>query len=698
MPRPSPFLGRVTSIVFAFSLLAVPAQAEVSVPSVFSDHMVLQRDLPLPIWGTANPGETITVTFGMQSRSAQADADGQWRVDLDPMEASATPRELRIAGSNEISIKDVLVGEVWVCGGQSNMEWTVDQSADPARERANADRPTLRVIKAPRVTSNVPRNDIAAKWTVCTRETVGGFTAVGYAFGRELQDALNVPIGLLSINWGGTRIEPWISSRSLLASELSRDRMRSMEAQRLAFESMSEADRFDQAQIRRNEHAREVATYLDRQQEKDPGTRGRWMLPAIDPADWTTVHLPRLWRDTDASLADFDGAVWYRRTIDIPEDWAGRNLLLELGAIDDSDIVWFNGVRIASSIEAWPEPRRYRVPAGIVKPGDATITVMVIDAGGAGGIAGPANQMKIGPIDRMATTTASIPLAGDWKWRRGGEHVGARPRPAATEDKAPGTNPTDYAALHNGMIAPFTPFAVRGAIWYQGESNAGEPDRYEGFLPLLISDWKQAFENSDFPFGIVQLAAYKAEREDLPAEGDWALLRDAQSRAADAIPRAGLVVTTDIGDATDIHPRNKREVGRRLSLWALVDAYDQPTEGHESPIVESIVKIDGPREAKAFRLMIDGRGSRLVTRLGAAPGGFAVSGPSGDFHWADAQISPDGMSVIVWSEVVPDPVEVCYAWQNNPNRANVTNDRGLPLVPFRSKSGELFRRESPSKP
>ena len=389
MPRPSPFLGRVTSIVFAFSLLTVPAQAEVSVPSVFSDHMVLQRDLPLPIWGTANPGETITVTFGMQSRSAEADADGRWRVDLDPMEASATPRELRIAGSNEISIKDVLVGEVWVCGGQSNMEWTVDQSEDPARERADADRPTLRVIKAPRVTSNVPRNDIAAKWTICTPETVGGFTAVGYAFGRELQDALNVPIGLLSINWGGTRIEPWISSRSLLASELSRDRMRSMEAQRLAFESMSEADRFDQAQIRRNEHAREVATYLDRQQEKDPGTRGRWMLPAIDPADWTTVQLPRLWRDTDPSLADFDGAVWYRRTIDVPEDWAGRNLLLELGAIDDSDIVWFNGVRIASSIEAWPEPRRYRVPAGIVKPGDATITVMVIDAGGAGGLPAP---------------------------------------------------------------------------------------------------------------------------------------------------------------------------------------------------------------------------------------------------------------------------------------------------------------------
>ena len=645
--------------------------------------MVLQRDLPLPIWGTADPGEVIAVTFGPQSRSAQADADGRWRVELDPMEASATPRELFIKGANEIRIKDVLVGEVWVCGGQSNMEWTVDGSDGPARERAGADRPTLRLIKAPRITSNVPRTDIDARWTVCTPETVGGFTAVGYAFGRELQDALDVPVGLLSINWGGTRIEPWISSRSLLASELSRDRMRGMEAERLAFESMSEADRFDRDQIRRNEHARSVASYLDRQQEKDPGTRGRWMLQDIDSTDWGTVRLPRLWRDTDSSLANFDGSVWYRRAIEVPEDWADRNLLLELGPIDDSDIVWFNGVRIASSVEAWPGPRRYRVPAGIVKPGDAMITVMVIDAGGAGGIPGPANLMKIGPIDRMATTTASIPLAGEWGWRRGGEHVGARPRPAPVSERKPGTNPTDYAALHNGMISPFTPFAVRGAIWYQGESNAGEPDRYRAFLPMLIDDWKRSFERENLPFGIVQLAAFKAARDDLPAEGDWALLRDAQAAAAHELPQVGLVVTTDIGDATDIHPRNKREVGRRMSLWALADVYGRSIAGSESPRAELISRVDGPDGVKAFRITVDESGGRLKTTSEGPPQGFAVSGPSGRFRWAEARFDPDGRSVVVWSPDIPNPVGVCFAWQNNPVRANVTNELGLPLVPFR---------------
>ena len=664
---------------------STPATGDVSLPSVFSDHMVMQRDLPLPIWGTADPGEMITVIFGMQSRSARADAEGRWRVDLDPMEASATPRELRITGMNEIRIKDVLVGEVWICGGQSNMEWTVDQSDRPELERADANRDGLRVLKAPRTTSHVPREDLPAKWVVCSPETVGGFTAVGYTFGRDLQDALDVPVGLLSLNWGGTRIEPWISSESLLASNLARDRMQRLEAERRSFDSMSEAERFDLDQIKRTEHARSVAAYLDRQQERDPGTRGRWMLADIDSDDWSTVRLPRLWRDTEPSLANFDGSVWYRRTIDVPEDWANRNLLLELGPIDDSDIVWFNGVRIASSVEAWPEPRRYRVPAGIVRPGVASISVMVIDAGGAGGIPGPAGLMKIGPMDRMATKTPSIPLAGEWRWRRGGEHVGGRPGSAPTAAKAPGTEPTDYAALYNGMIAPFSPFAVRGAIWYQGESNAAEPERYRGFLPLLISDWRRSFERDDFPFGIVQLAAFRAEREDLPAEGGWALLRDAQSATAEEVPDAGIVVTTDIGDAADIHPRNKREVGRRLALWALADAYGADEPGYESPRMASATKVDRPEGPKAIRVMIDPSGGTLATTNGEAPAGFAVSGPSGRFHWAEAEITDDGRSIIVWSPDVPDPVEICFAWQNNPTRANVVNSRGLPLVPFRSR-------------
>lgn len=659
--------------------------ADVSVPSVFSDHMVLQRDLPIPVWGTASPGEVVSVTFGNQSRSVKAAANGNWRVDFDPMSASTVPRELEIVGTNTISITDVLVGEVWICGGQSNMEWTVNGSNDPDREKADANRPTLRLIKAPHVTSNVEAANIPAKWTICSPDTVGDFTAVGFTFGRDLQDALDVPVGLLSINWGGTRIEPWISSRSLLAAELSSDQMRKMQSAIDAHRGMSEAELFELAQLRRNEHARSVAGYIDRQLATDPGVPGGWMLPETDVSAWPTVELPRLWKATDKSLATFDGAVWYRKQIEIPADWTGRNLRMALGPIDDSDIVWFNGARIASSVEAWPQPRNYRVPAALVKQGPATIAVMVIDSGGAGGWGGRAADMKLGVMDRKAANPASISLAGAWNWKKGAAHSGGRPIPAPGDLREPGLQPTDYAALYNGMITPFAPYAVRGAIWYQGESNAGEPDRYQEFMPMLIKDWQTTFERDEFPFGIVQLAAFKAARDDLPAEGDWALLREAQSMAARDLPDVGIAVTTDIGDARDIHPRNKREVGRRLGLWALAEAYDRPTEGYESPSLEKAEKVAGPDGGSAMRITFNQTGAGLKTRDEKAPNGFALSGPDGKFQWANAKIEDGGRSVLVWSADVPDPAGVCFAWQNNPVRANLVNSAGLPADPFKAK-------------
>ena len=645
--------------------------------------MVLQRDLPIPVWGTASPGEEISVTFGNQNRSAKADSQGAWRVDLDPTPASTVPQKLEISGENTISITDVLVGEVWICGGQSNMEWTINGADDPARERADANRPTLRLIKAPHVTSNVETKDITASWAVCSPETVGDFTAIGFTFGRGLQDALDVPVGLLSINWGGTRIEPWISSKSLLAAELSAEQMRQMQSNIDAHRGMCEAERFDLAQLRRIEHARSVAGYIDRQLASDPGIPGGWMLPKTDASAWRTVELPRLWKATDNSLAAFDGSVWYRRQIEIPNDWTGRNLLMELGPIDDSDIVWFNGVRIASSVEAWPQPRKYRVPAALVKKGPATIVVMVIDSGGAGGWGGRAADLKLGVMDRKAADPASMPLAGAWKWKQGAAHEGGRPTAAPGDVREPGLQPTDYAALYNGMIAPFAPYSVRGAIWYQGESNAGEPERYQEFMPMLIKDWQATFERDEFPFGIVQLAAFMAARDDLPAEGNWAVLREAQSMTARDLPDVGIVITTDIGDARDIHPRNKREVGRRMGLWALAEAYDRPIDGYESPSVEKIEKVAGPDGVKAFRITFTGVGEGLETTDGKSPDGFAISGPSGEFRWADAKIE-FGSSILVWSAEVPDPVDACFAWQNNPIRANVVNSQGLPLDPFKS--------------
>lgn len=682
-------LGTVAAVVTSITIPA--ATADVSVPAVFSDHMVLQRDLPVPVWGTASPGEAVTVRFADRLASTAADAEGRWRVTLDPMAASDEPRSLVVEGRNRIEIGDVLVGEVWVCGGQSNMEWTVDGSSDPGAEKATANRPTLRLIKAPHVTANRPKDDIASSWTVCTPESVGAFTAVGYAFGRHLQDELDVPIGLLSLNWGGTRIEPWISNESLMAADLSRDAMAAQLDAVAAFEAMSEGDRFDAEEKARLEHARTTANYIDRQLASDTGLQDKVIATGHDDSAWATVELPKLWSATDASLRNFDGGVWYRRTIDVPENWSGRNLLLELGGIDDSDVVWFDGVRVGSTVEAWPQARRYRVPAPIVKPGPRTLTVLCIDSGGEGGFGGPADAMKIGVIDRMAADPAFMRLDGTWKWRKGGPHQGGRPAPAPSTVPEPGMRPTDYSALHNAMIQPFAPYGVRGAIWYQGESNAGEPDRYQRFMPMLVDDWGRVFERDDLPFGIVQLAAFKAFMPDQPVENDWPLLREAQSATAAAMPNVGIVVITDIGDARDIHPRNKREVGRRLAGWALHDHYGRDNDSYASPRIVGCAKAsvpDGVRTevpTRAVRLEVDHAMGGLKTRDGKAADGFAVQGPSGRWHWAEARIVDGGDAVVVWTDQVPDPVAVAYAWQNNPERANVTGGSGLPMDQFRGR-------------
>lgn len=676
--------GLPTVISIALSVFAITSIScgDITLPAVFSDHMVLQRDLEVPIWGTADPGEKVRVQFAGQDQTTTADSQGHWTVTLKAMPASTESRSMRIQGNNQIEITDVLVGEVWVCGGQSNMEWSINNSNNAKEEKASANRPDIRLIKAPHVTSSTPAFTIDSRWQITTPETVGQFTAVGYLFGRDLQDALDVPIGLLSINWGGTRIEPWISRQSLSQHPRSRDHMRALGEQQDAFNNMSAADRQQLLNEKEAAVSRQTAGYLDRQLAKDPGTQGKWFSPTTDTSTWKTTQEPRLYKDTDKSLAKFDGGVWYRKTVNIPESWSGRNLILDLGSIDDSDIAWFNGVRIGSTIESWNQHRGYEVKGAIVKPGAATIAVLAIDSGGAGGMTGPANKMRLRPMQPTVDDVPNaISLAGEWSWKKGGKHTGPRPgaRPTLAE---PGTRPSDYAALHNGMLAAFTPYAVRGAVWYQGESNANQPDAYAEFLPLLIADWQREFKREQFPFGIVQLAAFKPFTPNEPAQGGWAFLREAQSHAARTVPNTGLVVTTDIGDAKDIHPRNKQDVAKRLALWALATVYGKNVGSWSGPTFESMKKLTLKDGTKALEIKFNHAEGGLKTRDGKAPGGFAIAGSDGVFHWATARIFKG--NVIVFSPNVADPIAVRYAWQDNPVNANLVNAAGLPADGFRS--------------
>ena len=675
-------LRMVISLPLLLVVLTQASQADVSMPAVFSNHMVLQRDLEVPIWGKAAPGEEVRVAFAGQEETAITDEFGHWTVTLKPMPASATPRAMTIQGNNRIDITDVLIGEVWVCGGQSNMEWTINNSNNPEEEKRDAKRPTIRLIKAPHITASSPQFTINAEWKAATPETAGQFSAVGYFFGRDLQDVLDVPIGLLSINWGGTRIEPWISRRSLSELPRSRDQMRELGQQQDTYNAMSAADRQQRLETLQAASKRQTAGYLDTQFTNDPGSQGKWFSKSLDDSSWKTTPEPRLYKDTEKSLANFDGGVWYRKTVDIPKAWAGKDLVLDLGSIDDSDITWFNGVRIGSTTEAHNQHRGYEVKGAIVKPGPATIAVLAIDSGGAGGMTGPEKKMRLRPEQFAKDAPESISLASEWRWKKGGAHSGPRPSTSVPNLAEPGTSPQDYSALHNGMLAAFTPYAVRGAIWYQGESNASEPDAYKEFLPLLIADWKREFKREKFPFGVVQLAAFKPHAPNQPAQGGWAFLREAQSHAAKTVPDTGIAVTTDIGDARDIHPRNKQDVAQRLALWALATVYGKDVGFWSGPTFDSMKMLTLKDGTKALEITFNHAEGGLKTHDGKSPGGFAVAGSDRVFHWATARISEG--KVIVFSTNVADPIAVRYAWQDNPITANLVNAAGLPADGFRS--------------
>jgi sialate O-acetylesterase len=482
---------RAVGSAVLLALLPATAHADVSLDTPFQDHAVLQRDRTIRVTGRAEPNEALTLSFGATRVAGNADAEGRFALALAAMPASLEARELVVeAKSGRASARDVLVGEVWFCSGQSNMEWPVDAAHDADRAREATSKVVIRSYKAEHRTANRPAARAGGAWRVASPETVGGFTAVGWWFGLDLAGALDhaVPIGLVDISWGGTRIEPWIPLDALAKSD-------------------------------------------------------------------------------------------FKQTAD---DLAAR----------------------IAAFETDP-------PAG---------------------------------------------------------------------RKAPGTEPHEPAAIYNAMMAPWIAYPVRGAIWYQGESNAGEPDNYRKLLPLLIRSWREKSGNAEMAWGVVQLAAFQPFVEREPAQGAWALLREAQFRGTREAGNAGMVSAIDLGDASDIHPRRKREVGERLAMWARNTVYGEASVAWKGPELASVGRENGAMVRVRF---VHAEGLRATD---GKPGGFALAGADGKFVWAEAMIMDEGRDGIVLSAPgVDEPVEVVYAWQNNPERANIVNGAGLPMVPFRAK-------------
>ncbi|MEE2680873.1 MAG: sialate O-acetylesterase [Planctomycetota bacterium] len=699
------------STSFLVSLPPSPASADLRLPAIFGDGMVIQRDQPFEVWGWADPGSRIHVLLGTESSlqprtyatTCRADASGRWTATVvEPgqgpewTDASWTLRVSEYAGDrpmpelivdhdgrridleesggedtsiDRVMISDILVGEVWICGGQSNMEWPINQSDGDGRSKQEMTNARIRLINVPRRASARPQEDIDAGWERCTPERIGSWTAVGYFFADRLNRELQVPIGLISSNWGGTRIEPWIDLEDLREHPTFRDRANTL-AERIHHWEALDAERLQEMQEgARKTLERDQATYWKRINSEDPGHRGGWMKSNLDEREWREMELPGEWERSVEELRDFDGTVWFRKEITIPPEWRDReDVVLNLGGVDDSDQTYFNGTLIGCSTDWVNRNRRYPVPNELLTE-EAVVTVCALDPHGAGGLTGPRITLDAPGIGE------SIDLQGTWKWRTG-IRTNRTVQSSASMPSNPGEQATAYGSLNNGMIKPLVPYSVRGAIWYQGESNAAQASEYRILLPMLIDSWRSDF-GDDLAFGIVQLAAFKEVSQD-PDQGGWAHLRDAQRHAARTVPNTGLVVTTDVGDARDIHPRNKKAVGDRLAGWALHDVYNDETAVPSGPIALD-ARRSGPSVVVNF--------TECADSLAVAGGlenldGFALAGSDGRFFWANATI--DGKNqVVVRSNQVREPRIVSYGWQDNPVRANLVNSEMLPACPFR---------------
>ena len=619
--------------------------------ALFSDDAVLQRDRIIPVWGWTTPGQNVSVKLDAKTSVARADASGRWEARIGPYPAGG-PHTLSVSDANvadAVTRKNILFGDVWLCSGQSNMEFGIGNLTDADAEIRGANYPNIRLFTVPKRVATAPTSNVDSQWLPCNPTNIkqgawNGFSAVAYYFGRKLNRDLDVPIGLIHSSWGGTVAQAWTSESSLGTLPDFRQQISDFKAANAPSALSSE--------MRTNNWLTKA----------NPAIPANWTAPDANDAAWKTEDLPGAWENAGiAELGGFDGIVLFRREVMVPAEFVGQDLTLDLGGIDDSDVTYWNGAQIGTT-DGWQKKRSYTIPGAQVKAGRNVIAVRVTDTGGGGGFVGEAGDMKL-----ARAGAAPISLTGDWKYEIAAplDKMGSMPREINRND------PNQDDVLYNGMIAPLEPFTLKGAIWYQGESNEGNPEQYGRLLPALIRDWRQKF-GEPLPFYIVQLAGFKAP-DDAPSDESWPQIRAAQSKTAQTVPNVGIAITTDIGDEKDIHPKDKLDVGERLALAALAQTYGKNVE-FSGPTVQS-VKPGSSSVTVNFAhaqggLSLKGEDTGRV---------FAVAGADRNWFWATPRI--EGDNVVLTSAVVPKPMYVRYAWSNLP-RATLYNGAGLPAPPF----------------
>ena len=621
--------------------------AGLRLPKLFADGMVLQRDVRLPVWGWAVPSAAVTVTFAGTTARATADGSGAWSVSVPAMRAGG-PHEMTVeSAGTRLTVRDILVGDVWIASGQSNMEWPVRLANDSAREITAANDLGLRHFKVPTSWAESPAEElVGGSWAPATPQHVGAFSAVGYFFARDLRTSVNVPIGLINTSWGGSNIETWLSREahgltdSAAAALLKRER--------------------EYLDAIRDSLTARIGTLPT----KDDGLvngRAVWADPQLNDAPWASISVPSVWEE--AGYPGLDGIAWYRVAFTLSADETKQSVRLSLGPIDDDDITWVNGVEVGRT-SGYATPRVYSIPPSALHAGQNILAVRVSDGGGGGGIYGnPALvHLEIGGVRRS--------LSGPWKFKVGeaslrmdGQRINKVPM-----------------VLYNQMVHPLQRFPVKGVLWYQGESNANSVEQaaaYRELFTKLITSWRREWVGShDFPFLWVQLTSFHPPDSVPPERSAWATQRESMA-AALTLPKTGQAITIDVGDADDIHPRNKQDVGARLARVARSVVYGQSVVA-SGPTYRRHAVRDG-RVVVEFDNVAGG----LVSRGSeGSVGGFAIAGADHQLVWAQARI--EGNRVVVWSDQVRDPVAIRYAWADNPSTANLYNRAGLPAAPFRT--------------
>ncbi len=630
--------------LLAATALATAAQAAPILAPVFTDHAVLQRGQPIRVWGAARPGAVVSLALGEAQGTATADASGRWSTTFPAREPGAALTLTAKTEGDSQTISDLLVGDVWLCSGQSNMEYPLRRALGGEAEAANAADPNIRLLQTGRVSLPEPTGVLPkeAVWRAATPESANNFSAACFFMGREIKKTTGAPIGLIDATWGGSVIQDWISREGLHA-----------------------LGDYDEGLAVLAEYAKSPesgsalwSAMLARWSAKAEPQAAAWSRPDFDDRAWATMPAERFW-ETNPGLETFDGVIWLRATITLTAKQARQGATLSLGPIDDLDTTFVNGREVGSS-QGWDRPREYKIAPGALKAGPNLVAVRAIDTSGGGGAWGPAAQKGLKLDDG-----SFVPLGATWRYK-----ISTTIAQSGLPPTAPWVGTSGLSTLRNGMIAPLIPYGLKGFAWYQGEANVAEPAAYARLLPALVADWRRWFEAPDAPFLVVQLADF-GPRQTQPAESGWAGVRDVQRRVAAADPKVGLASAVDIGDIYDIHPANKQQVGHRLALQARKLAY-----GETGLIAAGPAPLSATRAGGVVVVRLD---QPAVVQGGARPVGFELCDADGACRFVDASLAGDQVSLAVPAGFAP--VKVRHAWADSPI-LNLYGTTGLPATPF----------------